>query len=151
MSRDLQVSVVLICEQAQQVTGSGCCGKLRGDPALTGTARAFSQVRQQREEIGLLYRTVRRLFSREMDQGRLVVVAVDPRNQLYLVPRLWVDVWRHRPGWRAGLWTVFQVFSLPAVIVNGRVIGTGGRLPTPDEMCHVLRTLLDRDLVAPDS
>lgn len=132
------VSVVLICEQPLQVTGSGCCGKLEGDPALTGAARAFRATCREREGMGLLYRAVRHLFRRQLDDGLVTVVEVDPRNQLYLAPKLWRDVLLYRPGLWRGLRTAFQAFALPAVIVNGRVLTLGGTPTDPDTLCGAI-------------
>jgi hypothetical protein len=37
---------------------------------------------------------------------------------------------------------MFQAFSLPAVVVNGKVLSRGGELPNPDALCHHIRCLL---------
>lgn len=137
-----QVSILLICERAEQLTGSGCCGKLEGDDVRCG--ELFSATRSDQEACGILYRTVRRLFRDAVEEQRIILDTVDPRNQLYLVPRLVSDVWRYRPGWRAGLQAIFQLFSIPAVIVNGRVLG-GRNVPfSPDMLCHEIAMLLER-------
>jgi hypothetical protein len=38
-----------------------------------------------------------------------------------------------------------QLFSIPAVIVNGRVLSRRGEPLDPDALCHVLSTLLARE------
>lgn len=138
----VRVSVVLISDRPEQMTGSGCCGKVEGDSSITGAERYFEEACQIREEMGLLHRTVRRLYSEEVEQGMITIVQVDPRNQLYLMPKLWRDVFRYRPGWKAGLRSMFQFFSLPAVIVNGRAIHRRGQLVTPDELSHAIAECL---------
>ncbi|MEK6238740.1 MAG: hypothetical protein N2C14_28840 [Planctomycetales bacterium] len=158
------VSILLICEQAEQVTGSGCCGKLGGD--MAGPADCLQAVRpaerldefvandvfreskRQRRGFGLLYRAVKEVFPPENGKERDVGVSVDPRNQLYLAPKLVHEAFRHRPGWINGLVTSLQLFSLPAVVVNGRVISRRGNLVPPDELCHVVRKALGETVPA---
>ena len=134
----MDVSVILILEQPEQTTGSGCCGKLGGDAQELCGVTSFSEVKATRERFGVLHRTIREFFPAE----RVSVTTVDPRNQLYLLPKLWYDVCRFRPGWKTGLRTAFECFSLPAVLVNGRVISDPSRLISPDELCHAITQYL---------
>jgi hypothetical protein len=133
MARD--VSVILIREASEQLTGSGCCGKLEGDSAAA--SGAFAQVRTHQQSMGVLHRTVRGVFAQAQAQGRLEIVTVDPRNQLYLAAKLARDVWKYRPGWRTGLRVLSQAFRLPAVVVNGEVLD-GGPAADPDALCHAI-------------
>lgn len=134
-----KVSVILVLEQPEQTTGSGCCGKLGGDAAEVCGPEVFSQAKALRKQFGILHRAVRTLFSHE----HVTLVTVDPRNQLYLVPKLWRDVLRFRPGLRASLMTSLQLFSLPAVVVNGRVVSRRGQPVDPDELCHLIGEALE--------
>jgi hypothetical protein len=137
------VSVLLIRENAEQLTGSGCCGKLDDDdPALRGKD-LFRETEPHRRDLGLLHRAIREFFPPLEGRERVAVEIVDPRNQLYLAPKLLRDVLRYRPGWRAGLRTVFQAFSLPAVVLNGRVLSRGDRPLDPDTLCHAIGKLLE--------
>ena len=137
------VSVILIREVAEQLTGSGCCGKLHGDNALWGGGKLFERTRRELRDLGVLHRAIREFYPAKEGVERVSVVSVDPRNQLYLVPKLWSDVVAYQPGWRAGLRTVLQLFSLPAVVVNGRVISRRDRLPDPDALCHHIHDLIE--------
>ena len=132
------VSVVLIRENAEQVTGSGCCGKLEGDNTLLGGHDMFVQSRQHQRDVGVLHRAIREFFPPVDGREQVSVITVDPRNQLYLMPKLWRDVWRYRPGLKAGLQAMLQLFSLPAVVVNGRVISRRNRPLDPDMLCHII-------------
>jgi hypothetical protein len=136
------VSVILVREYAEQVTGSGCCGKLEGDNALLGGESVFERTRRIQHDFGILHRAVREFYPAESGRERVAVVTVDPRNQLYLVPKLWSDVLFYRPGWRNGLKTMLQWFSTPAVIVNGRVVSGRNQIPDPDALCHRIHELL---------
>jgi hypothetical protein len=136
------VSLILIRENAEQLTGSGCCGKLDDDdPTLRGRD-LFREVRKHQRDLGVLHRAVRKLFPPNGDQEQVAVVTVDPRNQLYLIAKLAGDVFRYRPGFKAGLRTVLQAFSLPAVVLNGEVISRRDRPVDPDTLCHKIRELL---------
>ncbi len=139
----MQVSIIIICDRPEIVTGSGCCGKLEGDKELLGTDELFKKIRVHQEQFGVLHRTVRRLFRRECDDGRVALASADPRNQLYLWPKLIGDAFRYRPGFRSALVTAFQFFSLPAVIVNGRVLTRRGETLTPDQLCHAVSQILE--------
>ena len=60
-----------------------------------------------------------------------------------LIAKLWGDVWRYRPGLWAGLRTALQLFSLPAVVVNGRVVSVRGQPLDPDAFRHMIQTQLE--------
>ena len=132
------VSVILIREAAEQLTGSGCCGKLEGDGITRRQSRLFADSRKQQRDMGLLHRTVKRFFPPAEGLPDVHVVVVDPRNQLYLAPKLIADVIHYCPGWTAGLKTIAQGFSLPAVILNGRIVSKGSCLLDPDELCYLI-------------
>jgi len=137
------VSVLLIRENAEQLTGSGCCGKLDDDdPSLRGR-NVFEEADRQRRDLGVLHRAIRRFFPDEQGRARVSVEIVDPRNQLYLWPKLLRDVFRYRPGWRTGLRTIVQAFSLPAVVLNGRVLSERDSPVDPDRLCHEIGEVLD--------
>ncbi len=140
------ISVILIREVAEQLTGSGCCGKLEGDGITARQSKLFAESRQQQLDMGLLHRTIKRFFPVEAGKPEVHVVMVDPRNQLYLAPKLIGDVLRHRPGWHAGLRTIAQAFALPAVILNGRIISKAGTALDPDQLCHLIERERNRDV-----
>jgi len=137
-----KVSIILIRETAEQMSGSGCCGRIAGDSCRTGSGDAFREVRLQQEAFGILHRAVVEFFAAERQRGELTIVTVDPRNQPYLVPKLVKDVWHYRPGWGKGLCSTLQFFSLPAVIVNGRILSCRSRSLDPDALCHAVNEIL---------
>jgi hypothetical protein len=139
------VSVILIRENAEQLTGSGCCGKLEGDDPLWPRAELFAHGDEHRHKVGVLHRVLREFFPPRDGQEPVSVVVVDPRNQPYLIPKLWHDVLVYRPPLRDALATALQWFRLPAVIVNGRVVSRRGELPDPDAVCHLVAQLLPHD------
>lgn len=136
------VSVILIRDNAEQLTGGGCCGTLDGDDPAVRDRHVFDETDRHRRDLGVLSRAVREFFPPMDGREQVSLVIVDPRNQLYLIGKLLGDVIRYRPGWRRGLATVLQLFSLPAVVVNGSVISRSGNSPDPDTLCHEIRRRL---------
>lgn len=139
------ISVILVRETAEQLTGSGCCGKLAGDGIARRKARLFADSRKRQLDMGLLHRAVKRFFPPCEGKHDVHVTVVDPRNQLYLAPKLIRDVLRYRPGWRAGLRTMTQTFSLPAVVLNGRIISRADGALDPDQLCHLIQQQRDSE------
>lgn len=133
-----RVSILLIRENAEQLTGSGCCGKLEGDQRMFGGGAVFAEQRRQARDLGVLHRAVRQFFQSEINEGLVTIEVVDPRNQLYLVPKLWKDAFRYRPGFVPVLQTALQLFAVPAVIVNGRIMSRRGVPVDPDTLCHAV-------------
>lgn len=70
-------------------------------------------------EIGRLHRWLRSEYG-----ARCRIEQVDPRNQLSLFWLLVRQVFKHRPRLFSGLRTILMLFSVPAVVVDGRVIVT---------------------------
>ena len=137
-----KVSILLIRESPEQMSGSGCCGKLEGDQSITGGTAAFRDIRQTQKEFGVLHRTVVEFYGPALQSGDLTITTIDPRNQLYLIPKLCSDVWRYRPCWKKALSSLLQMFSLPAVVLNGRVISQRGKTMDPDTICHEISRIV---------
>jgi hypothetical protein len=115
MDGHLRPSVILVREWEQQLTGSGCCGKLEGDFLGCGDDAVFAERRAVMERMGPVYRAIRSRFG---DAVELQVI--DPRNAslLFMLVR---DFRAFGVGLRAALATLF---GLPkqGVIVNGRLV-----------------------------
>lgn len=118
------------------MTGSGCCGKLVGDNARFSGRSVFLESRLVMQDCGRLSDALRR----EMGDA-IEITLVDPRNQLYLWPKLARDVWRFHTPVGAAMRTLAMAFSLPAVIVNGRVVASR-RLPEMSELVASIRKLI---------
>ena len=132
------IHVLLIREQAEQLTG-GCCGTVGDDDLLCRGRELFADARRDQLALGAIHRLIRDYFPPIDGQDQVHVDMVDPRNQFYLFFRLWREVWHYRPGLRAGLRTALQLFSLPAVIVNGRVVSRRGKPLDADAFCRAIR------------
>jgi hypothetical protein len=105
-------SVILIRENDQQLTGSGCCGRLEGDFATCGGERVFAERRVVMERMGAVYRELRERFG-----DRVELQILDPRNAslLFFLLR---DFRRFRVGWGPAVRTLVRL-PKQAVVVNG--------------------------------
>ena len=129
-------SVILIRESEEQVAGSGCCGKFEGDRARCNGEWIFPERRQLKEDVGALTRFLREEFGEAIE-----LTVVDPRNQLYLFPKIVRDLWHYRPAVRSSLRSAGFFFSFPAVLINGAV-KFSGRVPGREEIAAaVLATM----------
>lgn len=112
-------SILLIREWEQQMSSSGCCGRLEGDFLARRGERCFPERREVMEAMGPLYRELRSQFGDDVE-----INVVDPRNMGTVFGLLFRDFRAHRPGLREALNTIFR-FSITSVIVNGRLIARG--------------------------
>jgi len=131
--------VLLVVEQAQQLTGSGCCGKLEGDRAFHRGEPVFAELRRDQEAAGPLFRLFRDLGP----EWRVQIV--DPRNLIGLWPVLWRQVRSHRPTPLQAARTLLAVFSPPALLLDGRVLASG-RLPSRKRLEVLIERLTGRPL-----
>jgi hypothetical protein len=131
-------SVLLVREWEQQLSGSGCCGRLEGDVLSQGGEHLFAERRRIMERMGPVYRAIRERFG-----DTVSVMVVDPRNQIVLLPRLLRDFVRYRVGWRDALHTL-RGLSTIAVIVNGRLFARGA-WPETESLLAQLERLMGGD------
>jgi hypothetical protein len=125
------VSLILIREWEEQMSSSGCCGRLEGDFLLQRGLPAFPERRRRMEEAGVLYRAVRERFGDAVE-----IRVVDPRNLVSLLPLLVRDFRRYRVGLREAIRVLFG-FRVASVLVNGRLVSRG-RWPAPEDLLRRL-------------
>ena len=108
-------SILIVREWEQQLTGSGCCGKLEGDFLGCGDDAVFRERRALMERMGPVYRAIKDRFGEAVE-----LQVIDPRNAGLLL-MLVRDFRAFRVGARTALGTLF---GLPkqGVIVNGRLV-----------------------------
>lgn len=115
----MKTSVIMIREWDQQMSGSGCCGRLEGDVLGHENERVFAERRAIMEAMGPLYLAIKRECGDSVD-----LLVVDPRNQISLWSRLWRDFRRHRVGLGDALKTL-RAISVSSLVINGRVFSRG--------------------------
>ncbi len=135
----MRPSVILVREWEQQMSGSGCCGRISGDMLAFGQERVFPERRAVMERMGPLYRAIRRRYG----ERAIDLLVVDPCNQIVLLPRLIGDFRRFGVGWGAAFETLGRL-ATPSVIVNGRLVARGD-WPDPAALLPLLDTLIGQD------
>lgn len=132
-----QHRVLLVREWDSQHSGSGCCGRLGGADSDVGGAASFARNRCEMEAMGEVYRALRPLLDRE----QVDLQVVDPRNSVWLIPSIWRDA-RRRGMSRGDAWTqVKRGVSWTSIVVDGRVLFSGG-VPGPDEAVEAVKAEL---------
>lgn len=109
-------SLILVREWEQQMSSSGCCGRLEGDLLQWGGERCFPERREHMERAGELYRRVRERYGDAVE-----IHIVDPRNLVSLLPVLFREFRRHRVPLADALRTLFG-FGVNAVVLDGRLV-----------------------------
>ncbi len=112
-------SIILVRETDAQLTGSGCCGKLEGDNAKFSNSFVFAETRQIKETIGGILQTLNKRFSDSIE-----ICVVDPRNFLYLYPKILKDVLIFRPSLKSTLKAIFMMIAVPSIVINGEIFRT---------------------------
>jgi hypothetical protein len=128
-------SVIFVREWEQQMSSSGCCGRLEGDTLDWGDERCFAERRRIMEKVGELYRAIRDRFG---DAVELRVV--DPRNAPALIPVLLGEFRRYGVPLREALGTLFGL-TVKSVVLNGRLVSRR-RLPHPLELLELIDAVM---------
>ena len=129
--------VILIRENAETLNCSSCAGSLEGIDAFgSREVPDYAPARQVISQVGELYMSLRREFGDEVE-----VDVVDPRNEVYLLPRLISDYRRYRPSLRSFLKTLLFGISPRSIIVNG-VVRHVGELPSPKALVEQVRVCM---------
>lgn len=132
-------SVLLVREWEQQMSSSGCCGRLEGEFLRNGCGGQplFSERRAEMESAGALYRALRRRHGSELS-----IQVLDPRNLLSLVPILLAEGRRHDIPLLERLRTLLGA-TVNMVVVNGRIVARN-RWPSAEEVTEAIAERRDR-------
>ena len=129
--------VILIRENAETLTCSSCAGTLEGiDAFCSSNVPDYAPARQVISQVGELYMSLRREFGDEVELD-----VVDPRNEVYRVPRLISDYRRYRPSMGSFLKTLFFGISPRSIIING-MVRHAGELPSPMALVEEVRVYI---------
>ncbi len=134
-------SVILIREWEEQLSGSGCCGRVEGDFLAHKGEPTFRERRACMEGMAPLSRTLRERFGDAIE-----LEVVDPRNSflLFLILR---DCWAFRVGFVEALKTIGRL-PVQAVVVNGRLIARG-EWPDPADVIRILEEAMSAEDLQP--
>ena len=129
-------SVILIREWEEQLSGSGCCGRVGGDFLTREGEPAFRERRACMEAMAPLSRALRERFGEAIE-----LQVLDPRNPA-LIFLLLRDFWAFRVGLGEALKTIGRL-PIQAVVVNGQLISRG-EWPDPLDVVEVLEEAIYR-------
>lgn len=113
--------VLLVREWDEQVTGSGCCGRLGGENCEISDGAAFERSRADMEAMGAVYRALRA----ELTSAPVSITVVDPRNMFWLLPSMWRAARRRGMTRRQTWYEIRRGTANASVVVNGRTLFSG--------------------------
>lgn len=127
--------LILIREIDQQMSGSGCCGRVEGDlRQWVGEDERcfFPERRALMDRFGVVYRAVKAEFGEEVR-----VTVVDPRNQISLVPMVVRDALRYRVPALTALQSVLSA-SVCSALFDGQLLFRR-EVPPVDRVLELIR------------
>lgn len=133
--------LILVREVDQQMSGSGCCGRIEGDAALWGDQGCvFPERRERMTRVGEIYRAVRERFG-----DSIAITMVDPRNFVSFIPLVVRDAFRYHVPLLDALQAVLST-SLSTGVLDGQILFRG-ELPTPGAVVDLIAARLEIDHV----
>ena len=129
-------SLIFIRENEGQLTGSDCCGKMEGDWRVENGQPIFEEQRKVISTIAPLFLAIKDRF-----KDKIEISIVDPRNQLFLFPKIFRDFLCYKRFSFAVFRSLFMMYRLPAIIINGE-LKYSGKLPSESELIAQLDRML---------
>ncbi len=115
----ISVSTVIIVRESDTGSGCICCSGGMGEHAKKEPS--YSGIRASAGECGRLHREIRERYGEE----EVEIIQIEPKDYIYVVPRLIKDLLKRRGPFLSSLRTILLWYPVPAVIVNGKVVGKG--------------------------
>ncbi|MEX2581960.1 MAG: hypothetical protein WD766_01725 [Gemmatimonadota bacterium] len=129
--------LILVREIDQQMSGSGCCGRIEGDAAAWGSGGCvFPERREKMTRVGEVYRAVREEFG-----DRVEITIVDPRNFISFLPLVVRDAVRFHVPLGTALRAMAST-SLSTGVFDGQILFER-TLPTPPEVVELITKRLE--------
>ena len=129
--------LILVRECDQQMSGSGCCGRIEGDAIFwDDQGNIFGERREKMEQVGEIYRAVRAAFGNEIE-----ITVLDPRNVVSFVPMVARDAIRHKVPMLTALRAMGST-SLSSAVLDGQQLYVG-RIPDPQEVVDLIAARLE--------
>lgn len=118
--------MLLVREWDEQMSGSGCCGRIGGLGTEFCHPEDFAPVRERMEAMGAVYRALRVA----LPDADLTVV--DTRNWVWLVPAVVRDGRRTGLSWPEVARQIVRATTPASIVVDGVVV-CSGTVPEPDD------------------
>jgi hypothetical protein len=133
--------VLLIREAAQQMSSSGCCGRIEGDVVnWDKEGCVFPERRAQMEQAGAIYRALRERFGDQIE-----IQVIDPRNAISWFPLVLTDMWRFQRGWRRCAWSLARL-KTSGIVINGELVFN--TLPSPSAVVSAVEQVMTEEVAA---
>lgn len=111
--------------------GCICCSGGMGEHAKKEPS--YHDIRESAGECGRLHREIRERYGEE----EVEIIQIEPKDYIYVVPRLIKDILKRRGPFISSLRTLLLWYPVPAVIVNGKIVGKG-TVPSREELYEEL-------------
>ena len=82
---------------------------------------SYHEIRESAGECGRLYRELRERYG----EDEVEIIQIEPKDYIYVLPRVIKDVIKRRGPLGSSIRTLLLWHPVPAVIVNGRIVGDG--------------------------
>ncbi|CAN5825014.1 hypothetical protein BH20ACT11_BH20ACT11_09640 [soil metagenome] len=128
--------LILVREADEQMSGSGCCGRLGGVDNELGDAETYAHTRREMESMGEVYRALKSELADFDEYVKFEVV--DPRNMVWLIPAIMRDGRRHGRQVGETLSHARRGIAYNSVILDGKVL-FHGHIPSPEEAIQAVR------------
>ena len=99
--------------------GCICCSGGMGEHAKKEPS--YHEIRESAGECGRLHREIRERYG----EDEVEIIQIEPKDYIYVVPRLIKDILKRRGPFISSLRTLLLWYPVPAVIVNGKMVGSG--------------------------
>ena len=106
---------------------------------------SYEGIRKIVNDCGRLHREIRERYG----EGEVEITQIEPRAYFYLLPKVLKDLIKFNRSFISSFRTIFMLYPLPTVIVNGNPIGKG-RVPTIDEVLKELAINVEPLRMKPD-
>jgi hypothetical protein len=90
---------------------------------------SYHEIRESAGECGRLHREIRERYGEE----EVEIIQIEPKDYIYVMPRVIKDIIKRRVPLIHSIRTLFLWYPVPAVIVNGKVVGKG-KVPAAREL-----------------
>jgi hypothetical protein len=82
---------------------------------------SYREIRESAGECGRLHREIRERYG----ENEVEIIQIEPKDYVYVLPRVIKDILKRREPIISSIRTLFLWYPVPAVIVNGKVVGKG--------------------------
>jgi len=94
---------------------------------------SYREIRESAGECGRLHRDLRERYG----EDEVEIIQIEPKDYIYVLPTVIKDIIKHRGPVISSIRTLLLWHAVPAVIVNGRLVG-GGKVPQARELYEEL-------------